>query len=71
MVDDMLTAYAAAQLMVGNLSQEIEAEVEAEFMKIGKLLFTIAAAAIGFTTLLLVLEEVVGRGRGGWRGELQ
>jgi hypothetical protein len=66
MLDDILAQYASAQLMVGNQSAVVEAQIMVASMQIGQRVYVIAEVVINIIVLLLVLGESV-RTRG-WRG---
>lgn len=59
MTDDMLAAYASAQLMVGNFSRGITAEVSVATLVVGQRPYIIAIAVMNAIVLLVVLLEVV------------
>ncbi|KAM0523136.1 hypothetical protein ACHAPE_001628 [Trichoderma viride] len=66
MTDDMLGAYASAQLMVGNLTQGIDATVRVTAIAFGGIKYNIAVFAANIAAILLLLIEVI-RTRG-WKG---
>jgi hypothetical protein len=66
MLDDILGQYASAQLMVGNQSDAVEAQVMVASMQIGQRVYVLAEVVINIIVLLLVIGEGV-RTRG-WRG---
>ncbi|KAL7784309.1 hypothetical protein V8C37DRAFT_359950 [Trichoderma ceciliae] len=66
MTDDMLGAYAAAQLMVGNLTRSTTATVRVTAIAFGGMKYSIAVFAVNIVVILLVLIEVF-RTRG-WKG---
>ncbi|KAL7896622.1 hypothetical protein HDV63DRAFT_68476 [Trichoderma sp. SZMC 28014] len=66
MTDDMLVAYASAQLMVGNLTQGINATVRVTAIAFGGIKYNIAVFAANIAVILLLLIEVI-RTRG-WKG---
>jgi hypothetical protein len=57
--DDMLAAYASAQLMVGNLSQVATADVSISTLTVGQRPYIIAIAVINLVVLLVVIEELI------------
>lgn len=66
MTDDMLASYAAAQLMVGNISSSVDAQVQVQVMRVGERRYAGAVAGISLLLVCLVLAETI-RTRG-WRG---
>lgn len=66
MTDDMLGAFASAQLMVGNLTQDINATVRVTSIAFGGIKCNIAVFVTNIAVILLLLIEVV-RTRG-WKG---
>lgn len=66
MADDMLGAHASAQLMVGNLTQGINATVRVTAISFGGIKYNIAVFAVNLAAILLLLIEVI-RTRG-WKG---
>nr|WOD46531.1 hypothetical protein [Trichoderma atroviride] len=66
MTDDMLGAYASAQLMVGNLTQRINATVRVTAIAFGGIRYNIAVFVTNIAVILLLLIEVI-RTRG-WKG---
>lgn len=65
MTDDMLGAYAAAQLMVGNLTQSTSATLRVTAMAVGEIKYSIAVFAVNIVVILLFLIEII-RTRG-WK----
>jgi hypothetical protein len=59
MADDMLVAYASAQLMVGNLSQQNSIQVEVEAVQFGARPFIISLLVLNLMLVAVVLEEVI------------
>lgn len=57
MVDDMLVAYASAQLMVGDFKDDVEGTVRVTAVAIGEKRFTIAAFALNMVVALIFLLE--------------
>jgi hypothetical protein len=66
MTDDMLGAYASAQLMVGNLTQSTNAIVRVTAIAFGGIKYNIAVFSINIVVILLLLIEII-RTRG-WKG---
>lgn len=66
MADDMLGAYASAQLMVGDLTQGINATVQLTAIAFGGIKYNIAIFAVNIAVIMLLLIEVI-RTRG-WKG---
>ncbi|RFU80043.1 hypothetical protein TARUN_2161 [Trichoderma arundinaceum] len=66
MTDDMLGAYAAAQLMVGNLTQSTNTTVRVSAIAFGGTKYSIAVFTVNIVVILLLLIEVV-RTKG-WKG---
>ncbi|KAL6897703.1 hypothetical protein GGI43DRAFT_428747 [Trichoderma evansii] len=66
MADDMLGAYASAQLMVGNLTQGINTTVRVAAIAFGGIKYNIAVFTANIGVILLLLIEVI-RTRG-WEG---
>lgn len=66
MTDDILSAYASAQLMVSNLTQGINATVRVTAIAFGGIKYNIAVFAVNIAAILLLLIEVI-RTRG-WKG---
>lgn len=65
MTDDMLGAYAAAQLMVGNLTQSTSATLRVTAMAVGEMKYSIAVFVVNIVVILLFLIEII-RTRG-WK----
>ncbi|GAD99659.1 hypothetical protein PVAR5_8381 [Paecilomyces variotii No. 5] len=66
LVDDILVAYASAQLMVGHFTDFVPAQVQVSALRVGSRGYIIASAAItGVITLLVIGEAIRVRG---WRG---
>ncbi|KAK1967074.1 hypothetical protein LY78DRAFT_669327 [Colletotrichum sublineola] len=59
MVESMLAAYGAAQLMVGNFSQDREANVTIRVFVIGELVYVVAIAVLNALVLLAVVVEAI------------
>lgn len=66
MADDMLGTYASAQLMVGDLTQGINATVQVTAIAFGGIKYNIAIFAANIAVILLFLIEVI-RTKG-WKG---
>ncbi|KAK2030811.1 hypothetical protein LX32DRAFT_311069 [Colletotrichum zoysiae] len=66
MAESMLAAYGAAQLMVGNFSEDREANVTIGVFVIGELAYVVAIAVLNALVLLAVVAETI-RTRG-WKG---
>lgn len=66
MADDMLGAYASAQLMVGDLTQGINATVQVTAIAFGGIKYNIAIFVANIAVILLLLIEVI-RTKG-WKG---
>ncbi|GFF90858.1 hypothetical protein IFM60648_09212 [Aspergillus lentulus] len=65
-VDDMLVAYASAQLVVGGFATPASAAVHVSALRLGSRVYIVATAAITGVIVLLVIAEMV-RTKG-WRG---
>ncbi|KAL6690534.1 hypothetical protein J3F84DRAFT_207044 [Trichoderma pleuroticola] len=65
MTDDMLGAYAASQLMVGNLTQSTRATLRVTAMAVGEMKYSIAVFVVNIVVILLFLIEII-RTRG-WK----
>lgn len=65
-VDDMLVAYASAQLMVGGFGRPANAAVHVSALRLGSRVYIVATAVITGVIVLLVVAEMV-RTKG-WRG---
>ncbi|KKP06977.1 hypothetical protein THAR02_00856 [Trichoderma harzianum] len=65
MTDDMLGAYAAAQLMVGNLTQSTNATLRVTAMAVGEMKYSIVVFVVNIVVILLFLIEII-RTRG-WK----
>jgi len=59
MADDMLVAYASAQLMVGNLSQQNSIQVEVEAVQFGARPLIITLLVLNLMLVAVVLGEVI------------
>jgi len=59
MADDMLVAYASAQLMVGNISQQNSIQVEVEAVQFGTAPFIITLLVLNLMLVAVVLEEII------------
>lgn len=59
MTDDMLQAYASAQLIVGNKTRQASVQVEVEAVQFGARPFIVALFVFNSCLLLLVAEEAV------------
>ncbi|KAM0330165.1 hypothetical protein ACHAQA_004338 [Verticillium albo-atrum] len=68
MTDSMLAAYGAAQVMVGNFSEEQAVDVTVETLVIGQRAYIIAVAILNVLILAAVVVEAI-RTKG-WRGLL-
>ncbi|PNH36841.1 hypothetical protein VD0004_g9924 [Verticillium dahliae] len=66
MADSMLAAYGAAQVMVGNFTDEREVDVTVETLAIGQRAYIIAVAILNAFIVAAVIEEAI-RTKG-WRG---
>ncbi|GKT49615.1 uncharacterized protein ColSpa_09796 [Colletotrichum spaethianum] len=66
MADSMLTAYGAAQLMVGNYSEARQAEVTIGVFVVGEKIYVIAVAVLNALVILAVAIE--GLRTKGWQG---
>ena len=66
MADDMLVAFASAQLMVGNLSQQNSIQVEVEAVQFGSRPFIITLLVLNLMLVAVVLGEVIRTAF--WRG---
>ncbi|KAK2058713.1 hypothetical protein LY76DRAFT_654428 [Colletotrichum caudatum] len=66
MAESVLAAYGAAQLMVGNFSEDREANVTIGVFVIGELAYVVAIAVLNTLVLLSVVAEAI-RTRG-WKG---
>ncbi|CAI0646449.1 unnamed protein product [Colletotrichum noveboracense] len=66
MTESILAAYGAAQLMVGNFSEEREANVTIGVFVIGEVVYVVAIAILNALVLLAVVVETI-RTRG-WKG---
>ncbi|CRK25868.1 hypothetical protein BN1723_013723 [Verticillium longisporum] len=66
MADSMLAAYGAAQVMVGNFTEEREVDITVETLVIGQRAYIIAVAILNALTVAAVIEEAI-RTKG-WRG---
>ncbi len=65
MADDMLVAYAGAQMMVANLTGTVPADVQVSAMAVGQPAYIIAVASLNFVVLVLFIVEIFRTG--GWR----
>jgi hypothetical protein len=65
-VDDMLVAYASAQLVVGGFANPASAAVHVSALRLGSRVYIVATAVITGVIVLLVIAETV-RTKG-WRG---
>lgn len=59
MADDMLAGYAAAQLMVGEISNVVSGDVTMSALVIGQRRYIIAVSVINFVVLLIFLFEAI------------
>ncbi|RGP65920.1 hypothetical protein FLONG3_9052 [Fusarium longipes] len=66
MVDDMLVAYASAQLMVGDYHESVKGSIRVTAIVIGEKKFAIAAFALNMAVAMLFIIEAI-RTRG-WKG---
>ncbi|KAI8180765.1 hypothetical protein KHU50_002886 [Colletotrichum sp. SAR 10_65] len=66
MTESMLAAYGAAQLMVGNFSEEREANVTIGVFVIGEIVYVVAIAILNALVLLAVVVETIRTN--GWKG---
>ena len=68
MMDDILTGYAGAQLIVANVTRPAEAIVQVRALVLGQQVWILAAAVLNLVVLAFLIVEAV-RTRGWWRLE--
>jgi hypothetical protein len=66
MLDDILSAYASSQLMVGNQSAWAGAKVEVQSLQVGQRIYVFAEVGLNILVLMVLVAEAV-RTRG-WKG---
>jgi hypothetical protein len=70
MLDDILSAYASAQLMVGNQSVWTGAKVEVQSLQVGQRIYVFAEVGLNILVLMVLVAEAVRtrgwKGLGGW-----
>ncbi|KAL1869555.1 hypothetical protein Plec18167_007853 [Paecilomyces lecythidis] len=59
LIDDILAAYASAQLMVGNFTDPVSAQVQVSALRVGSRGYIIASAVITGVITLFVIEEAI------------